>query len=247
MKLRKITLFTILFTLVLSSPAHAHSFIPVPNYFSKDSIVYPLIWTILLILIQSLLLKWLIREIPYSGSLWRSALINIVLSAAVSLLPPYWNLDPISLLFYFILCAIPTVPLLYLLYRRIKISWISSFRIGLVVNLISYVGFLLFLFAAGAAQWGAEVLLDRYKVSKWNDSQILRPASGRIYATYFPKSGKHDYRFSCFNTKTLGWKEMGHIPEVDGFYWDVEGEILAYVVGYYGYSKDNHKFLRIYS
>jgi hypothetical protein len=240
-----ISLFTILFVLVASSsPAYAHFFLPIPNYFSKENIGFAVISTIVLIIIQSLLLKWLIREIPYVGSLWRAALVNTVLGVAVSLLLPNQGLDPITMLFYFAACAIPSAPFLFFLYRHARISWISSFRLGLVVNLMSYVALFFLYLVAGGVQWGAEVLLDRYQVSKWNDSALLRPSSGRIYATYFRK---FDYRFSWFDTKSLAWKEISHINDIDGFRWDVEGDNLAYVIGSYGYSNDNQKLLKILS
>lgn len=248
MKIEKTTIPIILFLLIIiPSPANAHIPVPIPNYFSKESIGETVIWTIVLILVQSMLLKWRIREISYIGSLWRSALINIILSAAVSVLLPEPAFNPFIIIQYSLVSLILCVPLLYFLYTRTGISWIRSFRIGLLLTLVSYFAFIVVLSAAGAVQWGAEVLLDRYQVSKSNYSELLQASSGRIYATYFPKSGKFDYKFSYFDTKLLGWKDIEYINNIDASYWDVEGDILAYIVGYYSYHENNHKFLKIYS
>jgi hypothetical protein len=248
MKAQKTTILTILFSLIVfSSPAYAHILVPIPNYFSRDSLRDAAIWMIVIILVQSLLLKWRIREISYSGSLWRSVLINIVFSAAVSLLLPEPGFNPFIIVQYSFISLIVSVPLLYFLYSRMGMSWTRSLRIGLLLTFVSYVAFIVLLSATQAVNWGAEILLDRYQISKWNDSQMLRASSGRIYASYFPKLGKFDYRFSYFDTKIMGWRDIGHINDIDAFHWDIEGDILAYTVGHFGFFKDNHKFLRIYS
>ena len=119
---------------------------PILNIFHKDTIVPATIVTAVIILVEAILLRWRIKDVPFRGALWRSAAINIASSATGSVLllafgrDSFFMWDTMSMVLPLFLITLATeIPLLRLLYRSIQMSWLRAVRLGLLLNVLSYI------------------------------------------------------------------------------------------------------------
>ena len=71
---RRSHLFWVL--LLVPTAALADGVSPILNFFHKDTWLPAAIVTLVIILVEGGLLRWRIKQIPFWGALWRSALLN---------------------------------------------------------------------------------------------------------------------------------------------------------------------------
>ena len=73
--------------LLLMTPTavFANGIVPILNFFNRETWQPATMATLVIILVEAALLRWRIKTLPFLGTLWRTAVINLASSAAGSL------------------------------------------------------------------------------------------------------------------------------------------------------------------
>ena len=207
---------------------------PVLNLFHKDTWLPATLVTILIVLVESALLRLRIKEIRYLDTLWRCIVLNLVSSITGSVIlvglgrDSYFMWDTMSLVFpLFLVTVVTEIPMLRLLYRKLPLSWERACTLGIGINIASYavvfvaeIGLLLgFLSFAGRS--------DEKDRTQWVHPELLAQSVGKIYATEEVSGGSH--RLRVLDTTTKSWRSLTNCPSLDPNQWDVEGRTCAFV------------------
>lgn len=226
---------------ILSFPleSYADAVNPLYNLFTPDTFVSASIFTVLIILIEAWLLKKWLKPVPFRVSLWRTAAINFISSAAGSIAvwsffrdQLTWGRISFFIPMFFLTLATET-PTLKFLYRREGINWKRIISVSFGINLISYI----FVFIA---QWGLIFGLlgfsgfaDKQTIKNWNDISVLKGESGYIYTlAYSPSKEFTKHIFKRYSVENNTWEmidpgfKQGVLPEV----WDIKGNLIACII-----------------
>jgi hypothetical protein len=217
---------------------------PILNFFHKDTWLPASIVTLVIILVESGLLRWRIKLVPYRGTLWRSAIVNAASSATGSLLllafgrNSFFMWDTMSMVLPLFAITLATeIPLLRLLYKQVPITWGRACVLGTGINIASYacvfaleIG-LLFGWLSYASH------LDRKEQSEWQSPQLLRRVTGRIYGTV---STGPTHGLRVLDTETGTWAKLTNCPSLDPNTWDIRRDVCAFVPWNTGEWKDRH-------
>jgi len=217
---------------------------PILNFFHKDTWLPASIVTLVIILLESGLLRWRIKNIRFTGTLWRSLLLNVASSLTGSVLliafsrNSFFMWDTMSLVLpLFLITLLTEIPLLYVLFKTVSLSWKRAAILGFGINAASYVAVfileigLLFGFFSYAGH------LDKQELAEWNNPSLLKQVSGLIYATETVGS-QHGLR--VYDPQNAQWTTLTNCPSLDPNKWDVEGDICAFIPWTTGDWKDRH-------
>jgi hypothetical protein len=205
----------------------ADGLIPAVNAYSNTPVFYFMFATVVVIEVVCLRL-WLGR-MPLPALLWRVVLLNAASSyAGYLLMRSSWRPDFSSVwrqaipFFFLTLCV--ELPLLLLLFRRVAKSWRQKLLAGTAANVLSYI----FLVAAEqpvTAVWLSRLnSADRRTLDQWTNTQMLAQTTGLIYGTEgFP------HRLRVFDPREGRWHSVTNCPPIDPRYWDVEGDVVAFM------------------
>lgn len=212
--------------------ASANGVSPVLNLFHRDSWLPATVVTIVIILAESLILRWRIKTVRFHASLWRSVLFNAASSTAGSVIlvglgrDSFFMSDSLSLVIpLFIITLIVEIPLLHWLYRDTLLDWQRASVLGFGINATSYAAVFIceILFLIG---WlGYADRLDERERTEWRNPYLLTNSSGFIYATE-SKAGDHGLR--RFDFSDARWVSLTNCPSLDPNKWDIQGRICAF-------------------
>lgn len=228
--MRRYILPALLFWLCLPGLARANGIAPMLNLFYPETWRAAVLVTIVIVLLESWILRRCIRKVTWAGTIWRSLALNLASSAAGSVLllfliqGPFILHQGIKLVvpLYFITVA-TEFPLLWFLYRRVPLAWDRAWLLGWTMNLASYalVFVLQFVLLVG---WVLCIgFMDQRDLAAWNQPSILRETPGRIYLG--PPRQNHPMR--VFDPATGVWKEWPACPNIH--VWDVTGNTIAFL------------------
>jgi hypothetical protein len=189
-------------TLLLLAPtvALADGVSPVLNFFHKETWLPASVVTLVIILLESGLLRWRIKSLRFAGTLWRSAVLNVASSVTGSVLlvmfsrDSFFMWDTMSLVApLFLITLMTEIPLLRVLFKTVHLSWKRAVFLGCGINISSYAAVFIietgvlfgWLFYAGH--------LDKKELEQWNNPDLSGQASGLIYATESAGSRKRPF------------------------------------------------------
>jgi len=135
--------------------------------------------------------------------------------------------DTMSLILpLFVITLATEIPLFHYLYKSIQCSWGKAVWLGFLLNLVSY--FVVFVIEIGLLfSWLSYAgHLDKKVQQDWQHPELLKEASGRIYAT---ETVKRNHRFRYYDVQAQSWHSMSNSPSIDPQKWDVEGGICAFI------------------
>lgn len=212
------------------SVALADAVSPVLNFFHKDTWLPATIVTLVIVVIESVLIRRLLEQVTYLGALRVSLVLNLASSlAGTGLLlafsrESYFLWHTMSLVLpLFLITLLTEIPLLRFLFRHIPLDWDGALRLGFRINLASYaavfvleIGLLL-----GWFYWAG--YLDQKDRANWNHPELLGRASGLVYVM----GAKHGFR--TFDPREGRWHSLTNCPSIDPTAWDVEGRFCAFV------------------
>ncbi len=230
--------------LLVPTAAFADGVSPILNFFHKDTWLPASIVTLVIILVESGLLRWRIKQVPFIGSLWRSAVLNAASSFTGSVLllafrrDSFFMWDTMSMVLPLFLITLATeLPLLHLLYRQVPLTWWRTCLLGVGINVASYacvfaieIG-LLFGWLSHAGH------LDKKEQAEWQSPQLLHRVTGRIYATVSP-GPTHGLRL--LDPQAGAWTTLTNCPSLDPNTWDIARDVCAYVPWDTSDWKDRH-------
>ncbi|MEI6149582.1 MAG: hypothetical protein WCS01_10830 [bacterium] len=234
----------LLLLLLAPTAAFADGVSPILNFFHKDTWLPASIVTLVIILVESGLLRWRMKQIPFRGALWRSAMVNAASSVTGSLLllafgrNSFFMWDTMSMVLPLFAITLATeIPLLRLLYKQVPITWGRACVLGTGINVASYacvftleIG-LLFGWLSYASH------LDRKEHSEWQSPQLLQRVTGRIYGTV-STGPTHELR--VLDPQRGTWAKLTNCPSLDPNTWDIRRDVCAYVPWNTGEWKDRH-------
>lgn len=219
--------------LLTPTAAFADGVSPILNFFHKDTWLPASIVTLMIILLESGLLRWRIKSLRYIRTLWRCCILNVASSATGSILllafsrDSFFMWDTISLVIPLFMITLATeIPLLHILFKTVPLPWKRAAILGCGINIASYVAVfivevgLLFGWLSYAGN------LDKKELDQWNNPALLAQSSGQIYATESAGS-QHGLRV-CIPPSSQ-WTTLTNCPSLDPNKWDVEGSTCAFV------------------
>lgn len=215
------------------SVALANGISPILNLFHPDRSGAASIVTVVIILVESVLLRWRIPQTRYAVALWRSGLLNLASSIAGSILllalsrDFYFMGDSMGLVLpLFLITLAIEIPLLHYLYRREFLSWARAGWLIAGVNFLSYG--VVFVLEIGLLLGGFVVAdkLDQRELANWKEPELLKQVTGRIYATEKSQEG---HRLRMFMPERGDWLSLANCPSLDPFKWDVQKNLCAYI------------------
>lgn len=235
-----ISLFFCLSLTTLTAPAYANVIVPLIFFFDRFY-AYPSIISIgIIILIETLVLKGIIRTVKWRWHLLYALIINVVSSLigsglilAVALFNKLTDLFTDSLLanllILFVLTCLIEYAVILWLYKKVVTGkqgiWVS-FRI----NLVSYI--VLFLFLTPLYITGIQHVaerLDKKRLKEWSAKEILQHEIGFIY-TWSTKENERTVTLQKWDVRSEQWSaelelEKGRDmpPEV----FDVSSDYIA--------------------
>jgi hypothetical protein len=223
----------LLFLLLAPSLALADGASPILNFFHKGTWLAATAVTMVIILVEAGLLRWRIKQIPFCGALWRSAVINIASSITGSVLligfgrDSFFMWDTMSLVLpLFIITVVTEIPLIYCLFKQASVTWKRAYFLGIGINLASYA--IVFVLEIGLffAWLQYAVHLDKTDLAEWSNPGLLNRVRGTIYATE-SRGAVHSLR--VFDPQTGGWTPLTNCPSLDPNTWDIEGRVCAFL------------------
>ena len=232
-------LFVIAFILFFPHVSQADAINPLLNLFTPETVVPASILTALIILVEALLLWRWTKPISFRLSLWRAAIINIISSAAGSIVlwlfykeQIIWGMMGLYIPMFFLTLVVET-PTLKFLYRLEDFNWVRSIKISFGINIISYVFVFIAQFGLIFAYFGYANFADKQSIKKWNDVSLLKGETGFIYTVkYAPTEKFTKYVFNRYDVENKKWEivdpgfERGIYPTV----WDIKGNIIACII-----------------
>jgi len=216
--------------LVCAAPAFADAFVPAINLFDPDTALPTLLLTILIVLVESLFLRWRIREVPFRVTLWRALWINLASAAAGSLI--LWPLEgdslsspPFILILFllFIITLAVEIPALRYAYRGISMSEARAMALGLAQNAISYGLVLILGFGLVWYTFAWSGHREQEMLREWKHPEMLAQLPGTICR--FDSGG-----LVSFDPESGAWKLSEYLPENTTEMWDLEHDLFASVL-----------------
>ena len=217
---------------LLATPAWADGVSPVLNLFHSGTWLPAAVVTAVIVLIESLLLRWWLRPMTYGRALKISFLINAASSCAGSVLlllfgrDSYFMWDTFSFVVPLFFITLATeIPLLRLFSKAHPVSWKRTLSVGLGMNVASYAAVFALeigLLAVFLSQSGAR---DQRDLARWQNPQLLAKFTGTLYGT---ASGQ-GHHLRVFDPQTQTWTELTNGPAIDPRKWDVEKSRCAFV------------------
>lgn len=178
------------FLLLAPAIVFADGVSPVLNFFHKDTWIPASIVTLVIILLESALLRWRIKGMPFTGVLWRSFLFNAASSLTGSVLlivfskDSFVMWDSMSFVFpLFLITLFTEIPLLHVLFKGVPLSWKRAVILGSGINVASYAAVFIIEIGLLVGWLSYARHLDQKELVKWNNPDLLKQASGLIYAT----------------------------------------------------------------
>jgi hypothetical protein len=224
--------------------AFADGVSPILNFFHKDTWLPASIVTLVIILVESGLLRWRIKQAPFIGSLWRSTVLNAASSFTGSILllafgrDSFFMWDTMSMVLPLFLITLATeIPLLRLLYRQVPLTWRRTCFLGIGINVASYAcvfAIEIGLFFGWLSYAGH---LDKREQAGWQSPTLLHRVTGRIYGTVSP-GPTHGLR--QLDPQAGVWTTLTNCPSLDPNTWDIARDICAYVPWGTSDWKDRH-------
>lgn len=241
---RSILLF---FMLVSPVTARADGFVPILNFFSPDTWFIALFATLVIVLLESGLLRWRIKGVTCKDTLKNALLINIASSIAGSVVlltafdDPMWNLNIVYLvLIMFVVTLVVEIPLLHRLHRDQALSWKRSIRLGLGINIGSYG--LIFALPVGLIS-GTMFIgdhLDKQDLARWNHPELPGQVAGTLYSC----SREHENeRLWFYDVEVKRWAEVPNSPRMAPRVWDIEVGLCAYLGQSSNWDDDNKFYI----
>lgn len=225
--------FCLVLLLLAPTAALANGVSPVLNFFHKETWLPASVVTLVIILLESGLLRWRIQSLRFTGALWRSAVLNVASSVTGSVLlvmfsrDSFFMWDTMSLVVpLFLITLITEIPLLRVLFKAAHLSWKRAVFLGCGINISSYAAVFIietgvlfgWLFYAGH--------LDKKELKQWNNPDLSGQASGLIYAT---ESAGSQHILRVCNPRDAQWTPLTNCPSLDPRKWDVERSTCAFV------------------
>ena len=222
-----------IFLLFIPGAARANGIAPVLNFFHPDAWLGACLATLVIILLESLLLRWRLKGTSFPGALWRSLVLNIASSLTGSGLLLLFSRDSFFLwqtasfiLPLFLITLVTEIPLLRVLFRAPELPWKRSILLGCGINITSYAT-VIFLEMGLLIGWFSYAgYLDRRDTEAWNNPQLLQQASGLIYNSGWAGP---DCVLRVFDPHRGSWSSFANCPLMDRRGWDVEGDTFAFV------------------
>lgn len=229
----------ILSILLFPHESQADAINPIFNLFTPDTVVPASILTVLIILVESLLLWRWTKPISFRLSLWRASIINIISSAAGSIVAwlffkeqMIWGMMGLYIPMFFLTLATET-PALKFLYRKEGFNWARSIKISFGINFISYLFVFIAQFGLIVAYLGYAGFADKQTIKKWNDASLLEGETGYIYTVkYAPSENFTKYVFNRYDVENKKWEivDLGFGKGVYPTVWDVKANLIACII-----------------
>lgn len=229
----------IAFIFLSPNESQADAINPLSNLFTPETVVPASILTVLIILIEAVLLWRWIKPISFRLSLWRATLINIISSAAGSIVAwlffkeqMIWGMMGLYIPMFFLTLATET-PALKFLYRQEGFNWVRSIKISFGINFISYLFVFIAQFGLIFAYFGYADFADKQTIKKWNDVSLLDGETGFIYTVnYSPTENITKYIFNRYDVKNRKWEivDLGLEKGIEPTVWDVKGNFIACII-----------------
>ena len=234
MKMKRKRYLYLALLLLAPTAAFADGVSPILNFFHKDTWLPASIVTLVIILLESGILRWRIKSLRFTSILWRCCLFNVASSATGSVLLLLFSLDSffmwdtMSLVLPLFLITLATeIPLLHALFKAVPLSWQRASILGCGINIASYAAVfvveigLLFGWLSYAGH------LDKKELEQWNNPALLEHASGQVYAT--ESAGSQHVLRVCVPPSSQ-WTMLTNCPSLDPNKWDVQGNTCAFVL-----------------
>ena len=145
---KKRILILLALAFIIPNYIFAGAFVPLTNFFSRGTLLYAIILTIIIIFLEAGFLKAFIKKIPFRKHILFSAIINIVSSAIGSFVilltksrSDLFYFDKVFVLL-FILTIVFEFPIIKLLYRQ-NITWLKNLWVDFVINTLSYISLII--------------------------------------------------------------------------------------------------------
>lgn len=206
---------------------------PILNFFHKDTWLPASIVTLVIILLESGLLRWRIKSLRFTSILWRCCVLNVASSATGSVLllafsrDSFFMWDTMSLVLPLFLITLATeIPLLHALFKAVPLSWKRASILGCGINIASYLAVFILEIGLLFGWLSYAGHLDKIELEQWSNPDLLEQASGQIYAT--DSAGAQHVLRVC-TPPSLQWATLTNCPSLDPNKWDVEGSTCAFV------------------
>ncbi len=219
--------------LLIPTAAFANGVSPVLNFFHRETWAPASVVTLVIILVESVLLRWRVEGLRFAGALWRSAVLNLASSVTGSILLMLFSRDSFFMLRtmslvapLFLITLVTEVPLLHRLFQATRLTWPRAALLGCGINMVSYTAVLVVEVGLLFGWLGYAGRLDAKDLERWNNPDLVRQASGLIYAT---ESSGSVHRLRVCVLPSTEWTTLAACPPLDPNTWDVEGSSLAFV------------------
>ncbi len=221
--------------LILPNAARADAVVPLVYFFHKDTWLAASIYMLILILLESGILRLKVHRLRYLPVLWRTALVNLASSIAGSLLLLVFSsqhlfIDAAVPILFFLTLAVE-IPILYVLFRTEAWSRARTLFFGGLINVASYIAVIVLQIGLSFVWSSYAKSLDAQELKEWNNPGLLQKATGRIYGTA-GIDGTDRFRFAKglleYDVKKAQWKELPESPSLNVKVWDVEGGLIAF-------------------
>jgi hypothetical protein len=208
---------------------------PILNFFHKDTWPMASIVTLVIILIESGLLKWRVKGIHFKRALWISILINIASSTTGSLLllsvsrDSFFVEDDISFVPYlFFITLLTEIPLLLMLLKKEANAIKHPILLGIGINIASYAAIFIIEIGLLAGTMSYASHLDEKEQKEWNHPELLQKAEGIIFTSSW---GSSNNEFRAFNPRNATWITITNSPSLSylPYTWDVQGDLIAFI------------------
>jgi len=219
----------------------ANGLIPLVNFFTPGTLLPASMALIGIIFIEAWLLKMFMKEISFVTHLWKSVVVNVLSSAAGSLIIQtiakgplfYFNYFSYILPLFGITFVVETIAL-FILYK-IKINLLRSAWVSIRLNFLSYPAVVILSWPLFMALMFSSIAIEAVRVKLWSHSEIITNEKGYIYATedVYPKNYLKRY-----NVSTKSWEKFPKIY-VDPINYDISGNIFACIVSSNGIERDS--------
>lgn len=219
--------------LLLPTVVHADSIVPILNFFHGDTWLPASIGLLVIVLLESFVLHRRIKTMSFGVVLWKSLVLNVVSSLTGSVLllvlflDSYFIWDSIFLVLpLFLITLAAEIPMLQFLFRDIPLSWERATKLGLWLNVVSYVCVFILQIGLLIGWLSYTGHLDKRELALWNNPNLLNQASGRLYVT---EAIGLSHRLQVYDWEQQKWARITSSPPVDPNIWDVEGDAVAFV------------------
>lgn len=228
--------FACVLTLVVPSICQANAIVPLSNVFMSGTFVPATILLLLVIVIETFLIRRWIKEVKFTTTVFRVTLFNVASSAVGSIILWAYNqsqqidfpgaMDLFIPMFF--VSVIAEWPLLKWFYRSTGLTWKRTSSYALYFNFISYIFVFVAQFALAIAYLSYSGSLDNKTAQKWTEQSLLEGESGYIFYTDNVKSENRSReilkRFNVGDGTTESYDPGGFGIERS---WDAKGNVFV--------------------